>query len=98
MIAGLKLIKSSLLRNRILVENFTFLSILQVSNLLLFIVTIPYLFRVLGSESYGLIIFAQTTVYYFTILTNYGFNLPITRDVSVSRDDRKKLSEIVSSE
>ena len=97
MIAGLKLIKSSLLRNRILVENFTFLSILQVSNLLLFIVTIPYLFRVLGSESYGLIIFAQTTVYYFTILTNYGFNLPITRDVSVSRDDRDKLSEIVSS-
>ena len=96
MIARFKLIKSSLLRNRILIENFTFLSILQVSNLLLFLITIPYLFRVLGSESYGLVIFAQTIVYYLTILTNYGFNLPITRDISVNRDNNEKLSEILS--
>ena len=90
-------LKSKLLNNRILIENFTFLSILQVSNLILFVITLPYLFRILGTESYGLIVFAQTIVYYLTIITNYGFNLPVTRDVSVNRDNKEKLSEIVSS-
>ncbi|HVN58871.1 MAG TPA: oligosaccharide flippase family protein [Bacteroidales bacterium] len=90
-------LKSNFLKNRILVENFTFLSVLQASNLLLFIITIPYLFRVLGSKTYGLVVFAQTIVYYFTILVNFGFNLTATRDISVNRDDHGKVSEIVSS-
>jgi O-antigen/teichoic acid export membrane protein len=91
------LLKDNVLKNKILVENFTFLSILQIANLILFLVTIPYLFRVLGSKNYGLIIFAQTIVYYFTILINFGFNLTATRDISVNRNNSAKITEIVSS-
>jgi PST family polysaccharide transporter len=90
-------LKSNFLKNKILVENFTFLSVLQVSNLALFIITIPYLFRVLGSKSYGLVVFAQTIVFYFSIFINFGFNLTATRDISVNREDRAKVTEIVSS-
>jgi O-antigen/teichoic acid export membrane protein len=97
MLPVLNSLKNNILRNKILVENFTFLGVLQVSNLILFIITIPYLFRVLGSATYGLIIFAQTVVYYFTIFINFGFNLTATRDISVNRDDMSKVSEIVSS-
>jgi PST family polysaccharide transporter len=68
-----------------------------VSNLVLFLITIPYLFRVLGSRSYGLIVFAQTIVYYLTIFTNFGFNLTATRDISINRNNPEKMSEIVSS-
>jgi O-antigen/teichoic acid export membrane protein len=95
--AKLDALKDNLLKNKILVENFGFLSVLQVTNLILFLITIPYLFRVLGSKSYGVIVFAQTIVYYFTMFTNFGFNLTATRDISVYRNDPAKVSEIVSS-
>jgi O-antigen/teichoic acid export membrane protein len=95
-ISRFNILRDSVLKNRILIENFTFLSVLQVSNLILFLITIPYLFRVLGSRSYGIIIFAQTIVYYFTIFTNFGFNLTATRDISVNRNDKEKVTEIVS--
>lgn len=97
MLPGLDFLKNSYLKNKILVENFTFLSVLQVANLLLFIITIPYLFRVLGSGNYGLVVFAQTIVFYFSIFINYGFNLTATRDISVNRDSINKVGEIVSS-
>ena len=90
-------IKSNVLKNRILIENFSFLSILHITNLILFLITIPYLFRVLGSRLYGLIVFAQALVVYFSIFINFGFNLTATRDISVNRNNPVKISEIVSS-
>lgn len=89
--------RDNVVRNKILIENFTILSVLQVSNLILFIITIPYLFRVLGTRIYGLIVFAQTLVYYLTIFTNFGLNLTATRDISVNRNNNGKVAEIVSS-
>lgn len=97
MIPDLRNFRDSLQKNKILVENFTFLSVLQIANLLLFLITIPYLFRVLGTRNYGLVVFAQTVVYYFSVFINFGFNLTATRDISVNRKDREKVSEIVSS-
>jgi PST family polysaccharide transporter len=90
-------LKENILKNKILVENFTFLSVLQVSNLVLFLITVPFLFRVLESQNYGLIVFAQTIAIYFNILINFGYNLTATRDISVNRDSVEKVSEIVSS-
>jgi PST family polysaccharide transporter len=93
----LEYLKDNILKNKILIENFTFLSALQVSNLILFLITVPYLFRVLGSQNYGLIVFAQTIAFYFTIFINFGFNLTATRDISVNRDKKQKVTEIISS-
>jgi O-antigen/teichoic acid export membrane protein len=93
----LESLKDNLIKNKILIENFTFLSALQVSNLILFLITVPYLFRILGSRNYGLIIFAQTIAFYFSIFVNFGFNLTATRDISVNRNDKNKISEIFSS-
>jgi len=90
-------LKDNFLKNKILVENFTFLSALQIVNLVLFLITVPYLFRILGSQNYGLIIFAQTIAFYFSIFVNFGFNLTATRDISINREDNFKISEIVSS-
>jgi O-antigen/teichoic acid export membrane protein len=93
----LKNLGSGFLKNKILIENFSFLTILQAANLVLFLITVPYLFRVLGKDHYGLVIFAQTIVCYFSIFVNFGFNLTATRDISMNRDNRSKVSEIVSS-
>jgi PST family polysaccharide transporter len=54
------------------------------------------LIRVLGVELYGKVIFAQVVSNYFGILIDFGFSNSATKEIACNRDDRLKLSEIVS--
>lgn len=88
---------NNLFKENSLIKNLSYLTILQIFNLILPIITFPYLIRVLGKEIYGLIIFAQAIIAYFSIFINFGFNISATKDISLNRNNIEKLSEIVNS-
>lgn len=94
---GFSFIREKAGRHKTLIANFSYLSALKIFNMLLPLITLPYLIHVLGKEVYGLIVFAQAVIGYLVILVGYGFNISATKEVSIHRNDKKKLSEIVSS-
>lgn len=79
-----------------IISNFFSLSVLQALNVFLPLITIPYLLRVLGIETFGLVVFAQSFIYYFAIFIDYGFDYSATREVSINRDNKNKVAEIFS--
>ena len=76
--------------------NFGYLLVLQVSGYIFPLLTIPYLARVIGTNGFGKIAFASAVMVWFHTLTDWGFNYTATRDLSLNRDNPKKVSEIFS--
>lgn len=94
----IKRIRSLTKNNDVKKLSVNFLSLFSVQglNILLPLLTLPYLFRVLGADKFGLIAFAFLTIIFFRVFVDYGFQLYATREISKHRDDKKKLSEIYS--
>lgn len=80
-----------------LISNFLSLSTVRILNYILPFITVPYLVRVLGPDRFGLIAFSQAFIQYFNLISDYGFDLSATREISINRDDKKMVSAIFSS-
>ncbi len=82
--------------HKTLIRNFGALSILQGLNMILPLITLPYVLRIFGTEKYGVIVLANSLLAYFQSFADFSFNITATRDVAVHRHSNRALSLIYS--
>ena len=66
-------------------------------NVVIPLVSVPYVVRVLGPGNFGLVNFASAFVGFFIIISDYGFNFTANRDIAKNKSDRDKCMEIYNS-
>ena len=82
---------------KVILSNTAYLSVLEILKMVMPFVALPYLIQTVGTENYGIVVFAQTVISYFIVLVNFGLDVSAVKDVSVARNDLPKLNEVVSS-
>jgi len=87
----IKKIKESRKDNKVL-SNYIYLLLIQGTNFILPLITFPYLVRTLHLEKYGVVMMAGSLMVFMNIFVDFGFNISATREVSIIRNDKKKLS------
>jgi polysaccharide transporter, PST family len=83
--------------NKNILNNIFSLLILQGSKYIIPIILLPYLVRTLGIESFGLLAFITATINILRGIVSYGFDFSGTKQISIERDNNKKISEIFNS-
>ncbi len=83
--------------NKIIVKNFSYLTLMKFFNLGFKVLLVGYLIRVLGKETYGLVTWLDSSIQYFIMIVNFGFNIYVAKYIVELKNDKEKLNEIVSS-
>ncbi|QYH40532.1 oligosaccharide flippase family protein [Algoriphagus sp. NBT04N3] len=86
---------SNFIRNKS-IQNFLFLGIIQSSNVLISIISMPLLIQSIGVDQFGLVNLALSVIVIMNVLVVYGFNLSAPREVAINQQDKATLSHLVS--
>ena len=81
--------------DKVLAENFIFSVGLRLITLIVPFASFPYLIKTLGSDRYGLIIWAWSIINIFVAITKFGFDVVIVKKISLSRSSKDELEKIV---
>ncbi|WP_164076161.1 flippase [Flavimarina sp. Hel_I_48] len=82
--------------HRQLTKNFVSLTVVQIANYMLPLISVPIIVRIIGPDKYGTINFAAAFVTYFTLLINYGFEYTATRKIAKDPDNVDNRNTIIS--
>ena len=77
-------------------ENYFFMTVLQILNMCFYLLIYPFLIRTLGQEGYGLYAYAASMVFLFVTFVNFGFDLPAAQQVALHSDDKQVLRSVLS--
>jgi PST family polysaccharide transporter len=75
-------------------RNFFSLGLVQGINALLQLLVVPFVISKIGIENFGIVAVAQVIMFFGGTLAEYGFNQTGSREVSLNREDRNKLSAL----
>lgn len=79
-----------------LTKNFSALAVLQAMRYLIPFIVLPYVTPIIGVEYFGDIAIAYSIGLIFQTFVNFSFDYIGARDVARNREDREKVSDIVS--
>ena len=74
--------------------NFIYLSILNGLNILLPLITLPYILKIVGEGNYGIYSYVYSVIQIVIIFSTYGFNFSATKLISECRDNKEKVNSI----
>lgn len=77
-------------------QNYSYMSALNIFGALISLLIYPYVIRVVGSEQYGLYVFLMAVVMYFQAVLDYGFDQPAAKAIVQNKDDIVAQSRILS--
>ncbi len=77
-------------------KNILILFVIQGTNYLFPLLTIPYLARVFGPSGIGALALAQAVILYLVLIIDFGFNLTTTRRISIAYEngDTKEVNKL----
>lgn len=75
--------------------NTVMLMIFNIAKILFPFVTLPYLTRVLTTNTYGSVTYVKTVMTYMQILVDFGFVLSATKDIVKVRKSKKKMGYVI---
>lgn len=78
-----------------ILRNFSYLSCLQIANYIFPLITLPYLARVVGVESFGRLVIGTSVVAYFQTFTDYGFAYTSVKEIARNKENIKIISQVV---
>lgn len=91
---------SIVFENKKIVENYVFMTVIQIVNSFFYLLIYPFIIRVLGMESYGLYVFVFSIITYFSAVINYGFDMPAMKSIAENQQNKhemeKTISEVIS--
>lgn len=76
-------------------NNIFMLYVMNITQLVLPLITLPYLTRVLSVDGYGVVSYVKSITTYITLIIEFGFLLSGTRDVVKVKNDSEKLNKVV---
>lgn len=82
---------------KIIIKNTGYLSVLEILKLIMPFIALPYIIRTVGGEKYGLVIFIQTIISYFSVFINFGLDISAVKNVAIYKKSKRQLSLLVSS-
>lgn len=82
---------------KIILKNFSYLSIMRAINIGFKFFLVAYLIRVLGNQNYGLVTWLDSVIQFFLMFINFGFNVYAAKYIVDNKSNTKRINEITSS-
>ncbi|MEB3796137.1 MULTISPECIES: flippase [Acinetobacter] len=71
-------------------KNIFILFLIQGTNYIFPLLTIPYLSRIFGPSGMGALALSQAIILYLVMLIDFGFNLTVTRRISIANENKNQ--------
>lgn len=84
------------LRETKVLENYSFMTALNIFSALIGLIIYPFVIRATGKEAYGTYVYAFTIASFFQAFVDYGFESPCAKAVVLAKDNLLERSIIVS--